>query len=718
MKRYFTLLSIFALILVFPQSCIKKTLEKKFVYKMFGPAEDSLIITDTYVYSVNKGDDGKPLKMDIYYDPTFKDVQGKPVILYNHGGGWNSYFDRTVVSQGWLRHFAHKGFICISIDYREGLEYICKGKYKPESYSFRDCFVYATRMALRDIFDATSYFIGIADRYGAATDRIVITGGSAGACNSLNAEYLICHNDPLAVQCLPEGFNYAGVISLAGALDIDGTEAPEWDKTSCPILFFHGSADPLVKPGKITSAEFLQPLAEAGVINGRAAKKVFVEDPVNHCFCGPDALLPGLQACGASYKYVVFEGGDHMINLLPYHTHRDVMFDFIEHNVFGNEPASETVKGNYDDQAWNGEWFARHRRCVLADYGIDTPDTSAEEEHQAFGPVKDSLLHTDTYVYSRRKGDDGQKLKLDIYYDPAFSDVPDKPVIFYNHGGGWNSAFDRNTISQVWLRHFAHEGYVCVSIDYREGIEYICNGSAVPESYSIHDCMMYALNIALEDIFDATSFVIGKARKYGFDPGKIIITGGSAGAINSVTAEYLICNGDPLARKHLPKGFNYAGVMCLSGGLWKEGIDEPVWNSRPCPILFVHGTADDSVSEGKDDSQAILASMLGDGSASGEIAEKMFVETPSNLSAFGPAALVPSLEKSGASYRYICYEGGDHMVNVLFSYTGHEQMKDFMENIVFKGSHVQETIPGNTDGEPRTTFWILEHKEVFDKCLK
>lgn len=717
MKRIVHYLFISAVLAVSAQSCLKTTLEKKMTYKFFGPAEDSLIVTDTYVYSSNKGDDGKPLKLDIYYDPTFSDVQDKPVIFYNHGGGWNSYFDRTVCSQGWLRHFAHKGYICISIDYREGLEYIAKGRYKPETYSLKECIQYASRMALEDVFDATTFFIGIADKYKADINHIIITGGSAGACNSLNAEYLICNDDPLAKEHLPEGFNYAGVMSLAGALEADGTETPEWKRTPCPILFFHGAADPLVQPGKITSAEFLQPLRDGGVINGRMTKRVFPENPASICFSGPDALLPGLEKCGASYRYVRFEGGDHMINLIPYHTHRDVMFDFIERNVIGGESVAETVAGNDDGESWNSQWFASHRILVLKDYGVKLPEDS-EEGRSAFGPVEDSQLITDTYEYSKRKGDDGRPLKLDIYYDPAFSDVPDKPVIFYNHGGGWNSSFDRNTISQVWLRHFAHKGYVCVSIDYREGFEYICNGDFTPESYSLHDCMEYATTLALEDIFDATRFVVGKARKYGFDPGKMVITGGSAGAVNSVMAEYMICNGDEFALKRLPRGFNYAGVMCLSGGLWKEGDDEPVWNKRPCPMLFVHGTMDEEISEGKEDSQDMLDRTVDDDNVPDSIVEKMFAESPSNYSSYGPLALIPSLKECGADYRYIQYEGGDHMVNVLFCYAGFEQMYDFMENVVFKGNRVQEIVPGNTDGEPRNTMWMLEHKEVFQKCME
>ena len=55
-------------------------------------------------------------------------------------------------------------------------------------------------------------------------------------------EYGICNGHPLARQKLPQDFNYAGVISYAGAI-FDTQEELRWAKTPAPMMLFHGDAD-------------------------------------------------------------------------------------------------------------------------------------------------------------------------------------------------------------------------------------------------------------------------------------------------------------------------------------------------------------------------------------------------------------------------------------------------------------------------------------------
>ena len=329
-----------------------------------------------------------------------------------------------------------------------------------------------------------------------------------------------------------------------------------------------------------------------------------------------------------------------------------------------------------------------------------------------YGPREDSLLVTDTYVYSDKLGDDGEKLKLDVYYDPAFADSAMKPVIINNHGGGWNSTSDRTYLSQLWMRHFAHKGFVCVSIDYREGNEYISNRTYVPRTYSLHDCFTYATRMAMEDVYDATSFVIGLCDRYGADPSKIILTGGSAGAINSLNAEYGICNGDELAVEHLPAGFNYAGVVACAGGVWKEGKDAPVWKQIPCPILFFHGDVDNAVDINVSSSSSMVDSLMRKGFIiTGKVGKKIFAEEPENFFGFGPEALAPGLDACGASYRFFRFEGGDHSLSTLPYLISRDEMLRFIEENVLGGEHVAETLAGNDDGEPRNWAYLPSHKE-------
>jgi hypothetical protein len=98
---------------------------------------------------------------------------------------------------------------------------------------------------------------------------------------------------------------------------------------------------------------------------------------------------------------------------------------------------------------------------------------------------------------------------------------------------------------------------------------------------------MRAIQWGGEDLYDATSFVLKHAEQWNIDKGNITICGSSAGATNSLVAEYGISNQSELASKHLPKGFNYAGVIAMAGAFWLEGVNTPLtWGNPPCPILF------------------------------------------------------------------------------------------------------------------------------------
>jgi hypothetical protein len=82
------------------------------------------------------------------------------------------------------------------------------------------------------------------------TTKIVACGSSAGAITALQAEYMLCNGDKRA-QALGE-FNYAGVVSFAGAIfSVSGK--PKWDKEPCPVLLFHGNADSNVPYNKASA---------------------------------------------------------------------------------------------------------------------------------------------------------------------------------------------------------------------------------------------------------------------------------------------------------------------------------------------------------------------------------------------------------------------------------------------------------------------------------
>lgn len=183
------------------------------------------------------------LFMDIYEPEkgTTKFVTGreKPTVIFMFGGGFvgGSRDDKDCMPL--FNAMLREGLRVVAIDYRLGL----KGQ-KNVGLGSVDAIDNAIHIAVEDLFSATGFIIDNAAELGIDTENIVLMGSSAGAISVLQAEYEICNGNRCA-QVLPEGFNYKGVVSLAGAiLSRNGTL--KYAKTPCPMLLFHGTADKVV----------------------------------------------------------------------------------------------------------------------------------------------------------------------------------------------------------------------------------------------------------------------------------------------------------------------------------------------------------------------------------------------------------------------------------------------------------------------------------------
>ena len=111
----------------------------------------------------------------------------------------------------------------------------------------------------------------------------------------------------------------------------------------------------------------------------------------------------------------------------------------------------------------------------------------------------------------------------------------------------------------------------------------------------------------------------------------LVISGSSAGAIASLEADWLFCNGR--SNEAFPEGFDFAGVMPFSGAIiTMEG--KPSYQKEPAPTAFFHGTADKVVNYKK-------IRLFGWG-------------------IFGSDALVRIFKKNGYTYNIFRYEGHGH----------------------------------------------------------
>lgn len=264
-------------------------------------------------------------------------------------------------------------------------------------------------------------------------------------------------------------------------------------------------------------------------------------------------------------------------------------------------------------------------------------------------------IEPSTYEYIVKESD---TLRLDVYRWQADTL---QPAVIFSFGGAWEHG-DRSE-GREFLEDFAAHGYVGIGIDYRLGVRKMKESGSRPERQDFFSMYVNAIEMAVEDLFDATAYVIEHAGEWGIDTARIVLCGGSAGAINSVVGEWNICNRSDLAVSRLPEGFNYAAVIACAGGVWKVGSEMPEWPEKPCPFIIYHGTADPLVPY---DSMSIagIAAMV------------------------GPKYYTKQLEEMGVSYLFHTLRGQDHTPWKSYDVASRRgEMLSFLER-VFAGEEV------------------------------
>lgn len=182
------------------------------------------------------------------------------------------------------------GIAVISIDYRTTLLKHYDKSIPGLEARFDRAMVYAVSDVVLDLYCATAYVLENAMELGVDTKKIFASDSSAGAITALQAEYLLANglNEGVA---LPSHFNYAGIVSFAGAIYCEGNLA--WNTRPCPMMLFHGDADKNV-PYSILSTEGMN-------------------------LYGSEYISNTLATCGAPCEFYSFKGRDQAISLVPMH---------------------------------------------------------------------------------------------------------------------------------------------------------------------------------------------------------------------------------------------------------------------------------------------------------------------------------------------------------------------------------------------------------------
>ena len=192
-----------------------------------------------------------------------------------------------------------------------------------------------------------------------------------------------------------------------------------------------------------------------------------------------------------------------------------------------------------------------------------------------------------------------------------------------------------------------------------------------------------AVNMAVEDMYCATNFVIANSQEWAVDTTKIMLSGSSAGAIAAVQAEWMRANGAWRAEV-LPKDFRYAGIVSCAGAIFSiKG--KPKFDATPAPMLLFHGTSDKNVPYDH-------ASMFGVGF-------------------YGSAYIAKLLDKLDSPYWFYSAEYVDHkMAGLPFIYDC-DVIMQFIRDFVIRGERLQirtNVVDLNGDKQP-TRFKVMDY---------
>ena len=217
------------------------------------------------------------------------------------------------------------------------------------------------------------------------------------------------------------------------------------------------------------------------------------------------------------------------------------------------------------------------------------------------------------------EGCEAMNLLLDVTA-PVGAPAGPRPAIIFMHGGGWVGGSANDSWARASAAFYASRGFMCFRIKYRLQQD---NGSfptnwknLIPyatnqELRKLHGAMRAAIYPATRDLKAAIRFVRANAARFGVDPERIALAGGSAGAISSIGAgvvdetDYkneLLATDPTLATTYLNTS---SAVQCVVSH-WGAGYaalivqgNDPTNRSRysykSSPIIEFHGDKDTTV---------------------------------------------------------------------------------------------------------------------------
>ena len=263
-----------------------------------------------------------------------------------------------------------------------------------------------------------------------------------------------------------------------------------------------------------------------------------------------------------------------------------------------------------------------------------------------------SAQEFETYTYFEN---DSLQLNLDFFI-PKGKNLDKTPLVIYVHGGGFSAG--NRTSGHHLGKYLASHNIACASISYTlymKGKSFSCDGILAEK--------IKAIQLATNQLWLATDYLIDLKNELNFDSNQIFIAGSSAGAETVLHALFWDREKMGLYKQNLNPEFNYAGAISGAGAIMDLNL---INSENKIPLMLFHGDQD---------------SLVPYGTAAHHFCSP---DAPGWLMLFGSFSIAHHLESIDGSIQLATFQGGGHSFAGAYFHQNQQPVVDFINKVLSK----------------------------------
>ncbi len=255
---------------------------------------------------------------------------------------------------------------------------------------------------------------------------------------------------------------------------------------------------------------------------------------------------------------------------------------------------------------------------------------------------------------------DSLQLELDLFVPNNRNQVK-VPLVIYVHGGGFSNG--SRTAGHNLARYLVSQNIACASISYMlymKDKSFGCDGILAEK--------IKAIQLASNQLWLATGYLIDLKDELNFDSDKIFIAGSSAGAETVLHASFWDREKMKLYEHNLEPQFKYAGAISGAGAIMDLNLID---KNNKIPLMLFHGDNDSLVP------YATAAHHFCPPNSSGW------------LMLFGSYSIANHIESLNGSYELTTFDGGGHSYAGAYFHQDQQRVVDFIKSVQMKEKFVK-----------------------------